>query len=145
MYTINSDGSNLRRLPPQSANGLRRFPFEWSPIRGDNRLVVESCGDAYEPCSSSNGFGSGIWIVNDDGSEGRLLVPSVGSVSGWPPESPRWSPDGQRIAFEWVGGPIPLDESAGSQHSTYIVNANGSGLQLLLGTSRASKSAIWRP
>ncbi len=60
-----------------------------------------------------------IVVVEDDGTDGERVT---GARRGFNPILPRWSPDGERIAFvryNPAGGP-------GAQQ-TYVVNADGSG------------------
>jgi Tol biopolymer transport system component len=60
-----------------------------------------------------------IVVVEDDGTDGERVT---GARRGQNPILPRWSPDGERIAFvrsNPAGGP--------SAFRTYVVNADGSG------------------
>jgi hypothetical protein len=150
LYSMNADGSNLHLVAPMPDHQ----GWQWSPVPGDNRLVLTGCDGNRDPydnytiacpdASSGAALGAGIWIVNADGGGAHLVLPR-GDPQAEGPYNPRWSADARRIAVEWAYGPIPLDESAGTARSTYIVNVDGSGLQLLVGTSRGAVNAVWRP
>src|SRR5262249_54248208 len=58
-----------------------------------------------------------IWVCNRDGS-GTMQLTSLGSQSAFP----RWSPDGERIAF---------DSIAEQQYDIYVISANGGKPQRL--------------
>lgn len=74
IYTVATDGSNLKRLTTGGSN----YTPKWSP---DGRRI------AYM------GPGRAIWVMDADGSDGRQVSKGDGGY-------PTWSPDGQYIAFE---------------------------------------------
>ena len=88
------DSTGIRRL----TSGLKPT---WSP---DGRRI------AFHRLNSA-----GVFVVNTDGSDDRLLV-----ASGW---NPAWSPDGQRIAFNSGGGVVG---------GVYVMNVDGSGITRLV-------------
>jgi Tol biopolymer transport system component len=144
VYLINVDGSNLRPL----RRGI--IDAQWSPIPGDNRLVFTQGGSLsndpyYGTCDIYFSCGDllprGIYIVNADGSGTRLLVsrPEGESLPQKPtPHRPRWSPDGQRISFEWAS-------AGGFRPETWVINTDGSGLQLAVPSVPGAHHGIWRP
>jgi TolB protein len=69
--------------------------------------------------------GSGIWVMNANGTNKRLVVPGNGG-------SPAFSPDGQRLAFTTSSGLSGIS----------VVNLDGSGLTQL--TTHGMKAA-WSP
>jgi len=60
-----------------------------------------------------------LWIVNSDGTGARNLTRN----SKWYEETPRFSPDGNRLAFKSNRG--------GGSSSIYLMNADGSGAKRL--------------
>ena len=72
-----------------------------------------------------------IKTVNPDGTGEKIVVSGNGSTN------PAWSPDGTKIAFErWE-----MD----SYFHVYVVNANGTGLRNLSGTSTSAGGPSWSP
>jgi Tol biopolymer transport system component len=81
---------------------------------------------AFASGRSSRSGGYEIWVCNSDGS-GAVQLTSIGAGAGFP----RWSPDGERIAF---------DSDAERQVDIYVINANGGKPQRL--TSDPSTDAV---
>lgn len=73
--------------------------------------------------------GEGVWTINMNGSERRLLYanpPVIASGAGY---RPIWSPDGRQITFS-------------SQQSTYVINADSSDLHRI---GPANAYLAWQP
>lgn len=80
IYTVNPDGSALRRVTSEGDN----FMGDWSPNGETITYVGTASGDV------------AIWIANADGSDPRQLTPDdPGSDNFWP----RFAPSGRRILF----------------------------------------------
>jgi len=111
IYTMNADGTNLTRLSPApSHDGLPA----WSPDGTRvifSRLVAPPPGPGMLPITA-------IMEMNADGSNVRNIF-SNGSFN----MQPRYSPDGQRIAF--------MCGKAGTVVDICIVHPDGSGLEKL--------------
>ena len=75
------------------------------------------------------GFEPSIWTMNAAGRDSRRLLTVDGYASGL-----TWSPDGTMIAFALAVRPFGSAHESG----TYVVNADGSGLDLI--ASNASQS-----
>jgi Tol biopolymer transport system component len=112
IYRMNADGSDVVNLTRQPS-----FNYIHLSVSPDGHRIV----------FSSDRAGSGIWIMNTDGANLTRLTgrgPGEGSSA-----SPRWSPDGTRIAFTsnreqgQVGG--------GLHRRVYVVNADDTGLMPL--------------
>ena len=107
IYVINPDGSGLAALTQNSWEDLDPV---WSPD-GGGRLLFSS---------DRNGT-SQLFVMQADGSDPRQITSL--NYDRWQGErislrSPTWSPDGQRIAFQFTGAGTILG----------AVNADGSGL-----------------
>jgi hypothetical protein len=144
VYVVNADGSSLQLLVP----GLSNSPgnagsFEWSPIAGDNRIAYESCDQVYaRNCGGytlySPQFATGLWMFN---ANGGAATPVLLAGDEWQPMYPRWSPDATRIAFDRL-----VDIEGNTGYRTFLVNPNGSGLQLLVGANgEKGYFGLWRP
>ncbi len=119
VWVAESDGS---RAAPVPFNGQAMEPA-WTP-EGD-RLALR--GD--------DGSGWEIWTINPDGSGAQRLT-DLPEAAG----SPAWSADGTRLAF--------VGEAAARTHNLYVVNADGSGLQLLASAAQTGYSyhrPAWSP
>jgi Tol biopolymer transport system component/predicted Ser/Thr protein kinase len=81
---------------------------------------------AFASGRSSGGYEIEIWLCNSDGS-GTQQLTTMGAGSGFP----RWSPDGERIAF---------DSNVDGQFEVYVISANGGRPQRL--TSDPSTDAV---
>jgi len=135
IHVMNADGTGVTQFP-QTAGGWGPAP---SPKGG--RIAYSLASDIYvldvttggvtnvtnngdaedEPAYSPSGkqiafarltSGSGIFVMNDDGTE-------VTRVTTGPDRAPRWSPDGKRIAF---------DSFRDGSHDIYVINVDGTGL-----------------
>jgi Tol biopolymer transport system component len=116
IYTINADGTNLRRIT--SSPAIDSSPV-WSP--DGSRLAFVTDRD-HQP---------DIYVMNADGSSQiRVGDASPGD------SSPTWSPDGKRIAFQ-------ADANPGT-HAVYIVNADGSS-QRRLTEDKGEGLPAWSP
>jgi Tol biopolymer transport system component/putative hemolysin len=164
IYTMNIDGSNLKRLTHGEANSLTG---PWSP---DGLRIV------YTGFGLTNSF---ISSMKTDGSDQTALSSIQGSDEGFPD----WSPEGQRIAFTsrrdgdneiYImnsdgSNPIRLtnqpgddfapswspdgthivfvsdrDQTAGI-YDLYIMNADGSGVRRLTSDTAIDYSPDWSP
>jgi TolB protein len=86
IYTINLDGSQLRRLPVRRPRWHSAVGPAWSP--GGTKIAFWAWSDsppAWEP---------GIYVMNADGRRVRRLTRPAGTD-----RHPDWSPDGRRIVF----------------------------------------------
>jgi Tol biopolymer transport system component len=151
LYSINANGTGLRRVPITIPNAGGLVWFSWAP-NGRRLAAVVSRG--LFCCSPT----VQLWLINPDGTGGREVTDEGSSIfSGaveWSPDGSRllligteisikdtldtprreiftpdaflgsaaWSPDGTRLVFS-MGG---FGESIGDR--LYIINSDGTGL-----------------
>jgi Tol biopolymer transport system component/tRNA A-37 threonylcarbamoyl transferase component Bud32 len=136
IYVMNADGSRQTRL---TTNPGSDFAPAWSP--DGTRIVFTSGHDDPHPTSCSNTCNFQIYVMNADGS--GLIRLTAGLMRG---DSPAWSPDGKRIAFESERnhadiGACGLD----CKFDIYVINADGSGLTNLTDNTLDSENPAWSP
>lgn len=101
LWVAESDGSHQRRLTEDQANFS-----DWAP--DGSRIAFDFVDDT----------GVHIATIDPDG-RGRTALTSASGVQ----ESPKWSPDGESIAYD--GFPFPFDE-ANFAISIWVMDADGS-------------------
>jgi Tol biopolymer transport system component len=124
IWTVNADGTDLRRLTSTKARFRGRLrPLSsaaptWSPD-GSRIAYVR----ALEPSG-----GSYIWVMNVDGTKKRRLA--ITRLA----DSPAWSPDGERIAF-----------SGGLSQDIYILDLRDGKVRRLFNTPQGEDLPDWSP
>lgn len=153
VYTVNADGTGLRRLvagphvdrasPSWSPDGTRlaysQVPAEIHIINADgsgDRVLTSGLDPAWSPDGTSIAFARAVSGNDTDlyrvGLDGSRLT-QLTSGPEWD-RAPDWSPNGNRIAFE--RGRESLDR-------IYVIGADGAGLRRL--TSRYCNDPAWSP
>lgn len=102
VYTVNTDGTDLRKLTLDFAGDADP---KWSP--DGTRLAWSS--------------GRNIAVMNADGSDSDILTSETSAAGSW---SPTWSPDGQEIAFLTTRTPGPC----GSRPQVHVIKSDGTRL-----------------
>jgi TolB protein len=122
LWVMNADGSGLRRLVTPEQNTVQ-FDGHWSPdgksvayvhdiLQGtDGKLQINTC--------------------SAEGSEIKVLVPHTGFE-----ESPRWCPDGRRLA--WVS-------SRDGNQEIYTASAAGKDVRRLTNEVAMDNNPTWSP
>ena len=130
IYVMNADGSGQRRL---TRNATTDTEPAWSPD-GTKIAFTRRCWHSNDKYDTDRE----IYVMNADGSGQRNLTRTRLSDD----ESPAWSPDGTKIAFESDRGGGALPESG-----IFVMNADGSGQRRLTrqDTGRSSSDPSWSP
>jgi len=124
IYAMRPDGSERRRL---TNNSVHDTDPSWSP---DGRQIVFV--SMLDSTPGWPGRRPEIYVMNANGTGLRRLV----QVStAW---HPRWSPDGQRISFEGL-------DTIARRFRPYVVNSDGSNMQLVADAPRESFHLEWSP
>ena len=125
VWVVNADGSGQRQL---TRKGAHNFNPAWSP--DGTRIAFERGRRQRSPCSWCPGlWGYDVYIMNADGSRQRRLTRGA--------SQPRWSPDGQKIAF--------VSQRDGDP-DIYVMNPDGSGQRNLTRTAGNRESQpVWSP
>ena len=118
IFTINADGSDLKRLTVDSANNEQA---QWSPDGA--RLVF----------SSDRAGHLDLYLMNTDGSGQRRLTTTAGG--GYYQAS--FSPDGQSIVFQ--GRP----DNSETRDRLYVVATDGTGFRQLTDSSYGAEGPRW--
>jgi Tol biopolymer transport system component len=121
IYVMNADGTDQIRLTYSSAGGGQP---SWSPD-GSSIVFHRRWQDATQR------WWSGIFRMKDDGSE-QVCIDSIADVFR---VSPRFSPDGSKIAFCQLGG----------RFEVWVMNADGSGAVNLTPDPGQGADPDWSP
>jgi Tol biopolymer transport system component len=120
---MNADGGDQQRLTTLGTSP--GFP-DWSP---DGSQIV---------FHANRGDGNfDLFLMNADGSNIRRLTSTGSQIQ------PRWSPDGQRIAFVWYQTTAPPSSTTGGRIA--IINTDGTGFRILTHSSLSDGSLTWSP
>ena len=118
IFILDAGGVARKIIPNHDDNAI-------ASRRGDGKLVYTHGVNNIEQ----------IFVVNADGSAEQQLTKEPGIN-----RAPRWSPDGNRIAFEST-----RDQSADNQRDIYIMNADGSNVQRITAEAGWQGGPAWSP
>jgi dipeptidyl aminopeptidase/acylaminoacyl peptidase len=108
---------------------LHRKPLESHCVAG---LDLAAC-TVRQVDRESNGYLSRIWVFPCDGSEPRQITQGPGSSDS----SPRWSPDGRRLAF--------ISDRAGGASQAYVLEREGGEARQVTHFEQSVSSPRWHP
>jgi TolB protein len=113
IYKMNSEGKDHCRLT------FNEYSDDSPALSPDgSRIVYISNRDDPDPDGCSQNCFNQLYLLNIDGSDEHKLIATDLST-----HHPDWHPDGSKISF---------DTEADLQGDIYVVNADGSGLRLLI-------------
>ncbi len=128
---------------PHAASAAKRpiaetdlFKFVWTAdpqISPDGKQVVFVRVTVNE---KKEGYDTALWIVPADGSE-----PARSFTSGPSDSSPRWSPDGSRIAFVRSA----RKDDKGQPPQVYLISTQGGEAVPLTGVPQGAGDPVWSP
>ena len=87
-------------------------------------FLLPTVADAKIVFGSKRDNGSGIYVMNDDGSKLTLLTDRQVFDH---PHHPRWSPDGTHILFR-----MPVRSSGSNEYHLFLMNASGTNVRSLM-------------
>jgi Tol biopolymer transport system component len=137
---VNADGSGATPLTKLAARSVTSEGPAWSP--DGSELTFESDRaldgtDALDTYAMAN-----VWVMNADGSNAtpltKLTIPRA--------ESPVWSSDGSKLAFESNRALDGTDAIIAYGYNIWVLNADGSGATPLTKLTQADcKTPQWNP
>ncbi len=125
-YTINPNGSGLRRVRADDGTSVSSSQPRWSPS-GDKILFGGRKADVF-----------GAFTINPDGSG----LTNLTSGLDLKPYSPDWSPDGKRVVFSSFTSGAGVGQAGREIHS---MSADGTGLTRLTNNRAYDGSPRWSP
>jgi Tol biopolymer transport system component/predicted Ser/Thr protein kinase len=139
--TVSSDGSRIAYVSRVDSTNVQKVAFDptTESIRGEPQWVTRGSRAVAQPDASPNG---GLLVVSASGRQEDLFV-AFASGGGlqqltddeFQDRAPRWSPEGQRIAFY---------SNRTGQYEIWTINRDGSGLAQLT-RSPGAHYPVWSP
>ena len=129
LHIMAADGSDDRLLPLANVD-FQNHP-DWSP---DGSLIAFS-------------HTTGIDVVRPDGTgQRRVLTRTSGpeEINNYSIHRPDWSPDGSRLTFQ-RGTDVVNSAGHVADSEVAVVNADGSGLQVLTDNRISNHAPVWSP
>jgi TolB protein len=135
-YGVEDEILLWNRASGQSNKLPLAFPYmrdaSWSP---DGKKAAFA---GYDKASSGPST-PGIWIVNSDGTEPKLVALPADADTAF--EAPVWSPEGNRIAFTATRAQLSDETGVTYERTVVVVNADGLDIQTITMGSQPS----WSP
>jgi Tol biopolymer transport system component len=129
LFIVNVDGSGERQLvSPDEVVVPCCWGYRWSP---DGTRIVFANEDGV------------LWLINPDGTAlTQLFVDDKVAHVRRSAITPTWSPDGTQIMFGLSPTPSPFDASP---NGLYVIDADGTGLTLVIGGNDFKREPSWVP
>jgi Tol biopolymer transport system component len=134
IFGMDFDGGGLQDLSARAGGGYSDTDPDWSP--DGQRIVFVRTPRAGAP---------EIWVMNRDGTGARRVVRLTGAtgVTGEYSPTPRWSPDGGRIAYAAVAR--VATPGAPLYPSIFTIGVNGEGERQLTDNDLINTGPVWSP
>jgi dipeptidyl aminopeptidase/acylaminoacyl peptidase len=127
LFVVNVDGSGEGQLTPDEVGVRCCSGYRWSP---DGSRILFPSDDGI------------LWLINSDGTNlTQLFVDEKVSHVRRSAITPTWSPDGTRVMFAM--SPQSLIET--SPNGLYVMDADGTGLTLVIGDNTFKREPSWIP
>lgn len=134
LFVVNVDGTGERQLTADEVKVPCCWGYRWSPD-GTRIVFADEAGV--------------LWLINPDGSElTQLFVDEKVAHIRRNAITPTWSPDGTQIMFGLSPTRSPADPSSPydpAPNGLYVIDADGSGLTLVIGDATFKREPSWVP
>jgi hypothetical protein len=128
LFVVNVDGSEERQLTPSDVAVPCCWGYRWSPD-GSRILFADTDGI--------------LWLIKPDGTDlTQLFIDAKVMHVRRYANTPTWSPDGSQIMFALSPTPNPFDTS---QNGLFVIDADGTGLTLVIGGLNFKREPSWVP
>jgi Tol biopolymer transport system component len=124
LFVVNVDGSDEHQITPDDVSVQCCGNYRWSP---DGSRILFADADGV------------LWTIGPDGSNlTQLFQDSEGRYA----ITPTWSPDGSKVMFGLDPTPDPF---AHPVNGLYVIDADGGGLTLVIGSKDFKREPSWVP
>ena len=135
LFIVNVDGSGEHQLTPGDVVVPCCWGYRWSP--DGSRILFPD----------ENGV---LWLINPDGSDlTQLFIDEKVEHVRRAAITPTWSPDGTQIMFGLSPTRSPIDPPTNpygdSPNGLYVIEADGTGLTLVIGDASFKQEPYWVP
>ena len=135
LFIVNADGTGERQLTTAELVVPCCWGFRWSP--DGSRILFPD----------ENGV---LWLINPDGSDlTQLFVDEEVAHVRRNAITPTWSPDGTNVMFGLSPTRSPVDPPTAPYdplpNGLYVIDADGTGLTLVIGDNTFKREPFWVP
>jgi Tol biopolymer transport system component len=135
LFIVNADGTGERQLTTDEVVVPCCWGYRWSP--DGSRILFPD----------ENGV---LWLINPDGSDlTQLFIDEEVAHVRRHAITPTWSPDGTQIMFALSPTRSPIDPPTNPYdplpNGLYVIDADGTGLTLVIGDYSFKREPYWVP